>query len=220
MRVGVYSPRRANRILLERRGLKDEAKGGRVDGPSQTHEDVAGSRRGDGCIVGFSFNEWDGPLCVGEELLGGTEGGFPPSDGSPRFWHRLSPDPPAGSTSPEVIPSFDPSGLKNKIPPFHPSFPPDIVNKLSWLPETVAPFGDISEIHLSSAPNAPLLIHLQDAHEIEEAQGKPCPSYRGPPVQAGNIFGGNGGRCGGGFPWRLTVHRPTPISRGGSPPLF
>jgi hypothetical protein len=38
-------------------------------------------------------------------------------------------------------------------------------------PETVAPFGDISEIHLSSAPNAPLLIHLQDAHEIEEAQG-------------------------------------------------
>jgi hypothetical protein len=42
--------------------------------------------------------------------------------------------------------------------------------QMGWLSELVAPYGDIREVHLSSQPNAPLIVHLQDVHEVEEAQ--------------------------------------------------
>jgi hypothetical protein len=70
----------------------------------------------------------------------------------------------------EVIPSFPSSGSANQLPTLRSSLPKGDMKQWGWLPELVAPFGNISEIHLSSRPNAPLIIHLQDAHEVEEAQ--------------------------------------------------
>ncbi|HRY29746.1 MAG TPA: hypothetical protein P5079_06865, partial [Elusimicrobiota bacterium] len=40
----------------------------------------------------------------------------------------------------------------------------------TWLSTLVLPFGSIRDIYLSPQPGAPLVIHIQDAHEIEEAQ--------------------------------------------------
>jgi hypothetical protein len=40
----------------------------------------------------------------------------------------------------------------------------------SWLSSLVLPFGSIRDLFLSRSPNAPLIIHIQDAHGIEEAQ--------------------------------------------------
>ncbi len=40
----------------------------------------------------------------------------------------------------------------------------------AWLSQAILPYGTIREIHLSKKPNAPLIIHIQDAHGIEEAQ--------------------------------------------------
>ncbi len=40
----------------------------------------------------------------------------------------------------------------------------------SWLSSLILPYGHIRDIHLSPSPDAPLIIHIQDAHGIEEAQ--------------------------------------------------
>jgi pSer/pThr/pTyr-binding forkhead associated (FHA) protein/serine/threonine protein kinase len=40
----------------------------------------------------------------------------------------------------------------------------------SWLSTLILPYGSLREIHLSSDEEAPLIIHVQDAHGIEEAQ--------------------------------------------------
>lgn len=40
----------------------------------------------------------------------------------------------------------------------------------SWISKLILPYGSIGEIHLSKKANAPLVIHIQDAHGIEEAQ--------------------------------------------------
>jgi 4-alpha-glucanotransferase len=39
-----------------------------------------------------------------------------------------------------------------------------------WLSQLILPFGSLREVHLSPAPGAPFIIHIQDAHGIEEAQ--------------------------------------------------
>jgi hypothetical protein len=40
---------------------------------------------------------------------------------------------------------------------------------LAWLPRLVLPYGEIREVHLAR-PGAPLVLHIQDAHDVEEAQ--------------------------------------------------
>lgn len=71
---------------------------------------------------------------------------------------------------PELFPPLNSSVPGNPSPIFYRPLVPGAAKQLGWLPGLVAPFGEIREIHLSSRPNAPLIIHLQDAHEIEEAQ--------------------------------------------------
>jgi glycosyltransferase involved in cell wall biosynthesis len=70
----------------------------------------------------------------------------------------------------DVIPSLKSSGPENQFPALGRSIPKGNMKEWGWLPELVAPFGTISELHLSSRANAPLIVHLQDAHEVEEAQ--------------------------------------------------
>jgi hypothetical protein len=40
----------------------------------------------------------------------------------------------------------------------------------TWLSSLITPYGAIRDIHLAKRTDAPLIIHIQDAHEIEEAQ--------------------------------------------------
>jgi hypothetical protein len=40
----------------------------------------------------------------------------------------------------------------------------------TWLSTLILPYGAIRDLHLASRPDAPFIIHLQDAHEIAEAQ--------------------------------------------------
>lgn len=80
--------------------------------------------------------------------------------------HGLSASP-IGTEAIPPISSLDPT---NPCSTLRPSLPLGDMKKWGWLPELVSPFGDIREIHLSSQPNAPLIIHLQDVHEVEEAQ--------------------------------------------------
>jgi hypothetical protein len=39
-----------------------------------------------------------------------------------------------------------------------------------WLTGAVLPYGTVREIHTARNPKAPLVVHIQDAHEIEDAQ--------------------------------------------------
>ncbi len=41
---------------------------------------------------------------------------------------------------------------------------------LDWLTDVVMPYGAVREVHRSAAPGSPLVIHIQDAHELENAQ--------------------------------------------------
>lgn len=57
--------------------------------------------------------------------------------------------------------------FSNKIPPSAAS------SSLPWmreLPVWVGARGEVRKIHMASRPQAPLVIHIQDAHEVEEAQ--------------------------------------------------
>jgi signal transduction histidine kinase/membrane protease YdiL (CAAX protease family)/predicted nucleotidyltransferase len=49
----------------------------------------------------------------------------------------------------------------------------------TWLSTLVLPYGSIRDIHLSRTSSAPLIIHIQDAHEIEEAQKNMAAMIRG-----------------------------------------
>ncbi len=40
----------------------------------------------------------------------------------------------------------------------------------SWMSSVILPYGSIREIHLAKNPDAPIIVHIQDAHGIEEAQ--------------------------------------------------
>ncbi len=40
----------------------------------------------------------------------------------------------------------------------------------SWLSTLILPYGTLRDVYLSPVQNAPLVIHIQDAHEIQEAQ--------------------------------------------------
>src|SRR4051812_37971559 len=51
-----------------------------------------------------------------------------------------------------------------------PSFPPESGPPSAWLSALVSPYGTLREVHFSSRPGAPLVVHIQDVHEIEEAQ--------------------------------------------------
>ncbi|HOW27290.1 MAG TPA: TerC/Alx family metal homeostasis membrane protein [Elusimicrobiota bacterium] len=55
---------------------------------------------------------------------------------------------------------------------------PDDVNKQSspeknnstWISTLVLPYGAVRDVYLSRQPNSPVVVHIQDAHEIQEAQ--------------------------------------------------
>ncbi|MBK8575587.1 MAG: hypothetical protein IPN90_07900 [Elusimicrobia bacterium] len=49
------------------------------------------------------------------------------------------------------------------------SLPPKAQKSLAWLPSLAAPYGEIRDISLAG-PEAPLVLHIQDAHDVEEAQ--------------------------------------------------
>ncbi len=49
------------------------------------------------------------------------------------------------------------------------SLPPNAQKSLSWLPSLAGPYGEIRDIYLAG-PDAPLILHIQDAHDVEEAQ--------------------------------------------------
>jgi hypothetical protein len=42
--------------------------------------------------------------------------------------------------------------------------------RLRWVTDAVLPFGALRSVHLSPRMDAPLIIHIQDAHDVEEAQ--------------------------------------------------
>jgi hypothetical protein len=50
------------------------------------------------------------------------------------------------------------------------SLSPAEARTFGWLPAAVAAHGDIRRIHAAAGANAPVVVHLQDVHEIEEAQ--------------------------------------------------
>jgi hypothetical protein len=56
------------------------------------------------------------------------------------------------------------------MPASHRALLPGMEKDWGWLPELVANYGDIREIHVASRPDAPVVIHLQDVHDLEEAQ--------------------------------------------------
>ncbi|MBL8023824.1 MAG: hypothetical protein JNK54_06025 [Elusimicrobia bacterium] len=39
-----------------------------------------------------------------------------------------------------------------------------------WIANLILPYGSIRDVHIANKPNAPLIVHVQDAHGIEEAQ--------------------------------------------------
>lgn len=39
-----------------------------------------------------------------------------------------------------------------------------------WLGKLVMPYGHVSDVYVSPTPNAPMVVHIQDAHGIGEAQ--------------------------------------------------
>lgn len=70
----------------------------------------------------------------------------------------------------EVIPALTPDDPGNAVSSALRSLPPKAAKQMGWMPALVRPFGEIREIHLSSNPHAPFIVHLQDVHEVEEAQ--------------------------------------------------
>ncbi len=54
--------------------------------------------------------------------------------------------------------------------PSHRVLSPGMQKDWGWLPDLVAGYGDIREIHVAPRADAPVVIHLQDVHEVEEAQ--------------------------------------------------
>jgi hypothetical protein len=56
------------------------------------------------------------------------------------------------------------------MPASHRTLLPGMEKDWGWLPELVAPYGEIREIHVASRSGAPVVFHLQDVHEVEEAQ--------------------------------------------------
>lgn len=46
----------------------------------------------------------------------------------------------------------------------------DIEHIPSWISSLVLPYAAVRDIHLSSKPGAPLVVHVQDAHGLEDAQ--------------------------------------------------
>jgi hypothetical protein len=44
------------------------------------------------------------------------------------------------------------------------------ISTVSWIPTLILPYGSVREIHLSQKSDAPIIIHIQDAHGVEEAQ--------------------------------------------------
>ena len=81
---------------------------------------------------------------------------------------QLPGTPPSIPSNVEAIPAL--THAPNEVPPALRSLPANVAKQMGWLPDLVAPYGEIREIHLSSQPNAPLIVHLQDVHEVVEAQ--------------------------------------------------
>lgn len=65
----------------------------------------------------------------------------------------------------ESLPSQNPAGNNGKKEPF------SLGSKTGdWLGKLVMPYGSVNELYLSPKPDAPFIVHIQDAHGILEAQ--------------------------------------------------
>lgn len=69
-------------------------------------------------------------------------------------------------------------------------------NVPSWLPSLVLPYGTIRDVHIAKNPAAPLVVHVQDAHEIEEAQKNTASMIEGYSARAGVALVGLEGAAG------------------------
>ncbi|MBL8022725.1 MAG: YvcK family protein [Elusimicrobia bacterium] len=83
---------------------------------------------------------------------------------------QLSTFTPHSAPRAELFSPVERKGIENSVSVNHRSLPPGAEEQLDWLPELVAPFGDLGDVFLSGNPTAPLIIHLQDAHESLDAQ--------------------------------------------------
>jgi hypothetical protein len=75
---------------------------------------------------------------------------------------------PPGSVAPSAGPLASPLSESHFSLP-NAGLPSGARKALGWLPELVSPFGEIRDIHWGG-PQSPLVIHIQDAHDVEEAQ--------------------------------------------------
>ncbi|MBL0058483.1 MAG: hypothetical protein IPP35_05120 [Elusimicrobia bacterium] len=69
-----------------------------------------------------------------------------------------------------ILPNLAPSFTQSENPSLVEILPPDAVETLGWLPAAVAAHGDIRRVHMAKKAGGPLVVHLQDVHENEEAQ--------------------------------------------------
>jgi pyruvate/oxaloacetate carboxyltransferase/GMP synthase-like glutamine amidotransferase len=69
----------------------------------------------------------------------------------------------------EGLRPFSASGADTAEPSAEPSSGKEAKSH-GWLSTLILPYGTLRDIHLARRPGAPLVIHIQDAHELEEAQ--------------------------------------------------
>ncbi|MBK7688956.1 MAG: UTP--glucose-1-phosphate uridylyltransferase [Elusimicrobia bacterium] len=64
-----------------------------------------------------------------------------------------------------LFPTDNPPGTEENAP-----LSPAATRAFGWLPAAVTAHGEIRRLHVAPGANTPVVIHLQDVHEIEEAQ--------------------------------------------------
>lgn len=80
--------------------------------------------------------------------------------------------------------------------------------KIEWITSSLAAYGDIREVFQSSNPAAPMVIHLQDIHDIEEAQRNLAGILDALQREGGVDFVGLEGAVG---PFHLEPYRASPF---------
>jgi hypothetical protein len=81
--------------------------------------------------------------------------------------------------------------------------------KIDWITSSLGSYGDLREVFLSSDPKAPLVVHVQDVHDIEEAQRNIAGLLGGFQREGGVDFVGLEGAVG---PFELGPYRASPDS--------
>ncbi|HRY30260.1 MAG TPA: alpha-amylase family glycosyl hydrolase, partial [Elusimicrobiota bacterium] len=68
------------------------------------------------------------------------------------------------------LPTRVTQGLPSPAPETPRDVPLSSLDLPDWITQVVLPYGHIRQIHFSPAPGAPLVVHIQDAHEYADAQ--------------------------------------------------